>query len=165
MEATTLKVQEFFDSRDEFVVYIHQLSAGDISCQDLAAIQIELHRIAHTLSRWKEFRSDPNEPTCSCFADQCGNLSGIIVEVAEMATIKDGQLPLTVLKMFDMLAMQVGRLTLDGGKDEYALYYDRMAKDEDRRWQIKSQGPDDGRAALLFGMWTRMSRTCPNCTV
>ncbi|KAJ5207207.1 hypothetical protein N7491_002163 [Penicillium cf. griseofulvum] len=150
MEATTLKAREFFDSRDEFVVYIQQLSAGDISCQDLAAIQIELHRIAHTLSWWKELRSDPNEPTCSCFADQCGNL-------------RNGQLPLTVLKMFSMLALQVGKLTLDGRKDEYALCYDRMAKDEDRRWQIKSQGPDDGRAALLFGLWTRMSRTSEHC--
>jgi hypothetical protein len=41
-----------------------------------------------------------------------------------------------------------------------------MAKDEDRRWQIGSQGPDDGRAALLFGLWTRMNRISehgPNC--
>ncbi|KAJ5365048.1 hypothetical protein N7517_007934 [Penicillium concentricum] len=171
MDATTMKAaREFFvDSRNEFVVYLEQLSAGDISCQDVPAIQSELRRIAHTLSGWKELRDDSNEPTCSCFSDQCCNISGIIVEVAELITIKDGKLPLTVLKMFNMLAMQVGRLTLDGHreKDEYALTFDRLAKDEDRRWQIRSQGPDDGRAAVLFGLWTRMSRTSergPNCT-
>ncbi|KAJ5824446.1 hypothetical protein N7447_006786 [Penicillium robsamsonii] len=170
MDATTLKAaREFFaDSRNEFVVYLEQLSAGDISCQDVPAIQIELRRIARTLSGWKELRNYSNEPTCSCFSDHLCNLSGIVVEVADLVTIKGGRLPLTVSKMFNMLAMQVGRLTIDGyrEKDEYALSFDRLAKYEDRRWQIGSQGPDDGRAALLFGLWTRMSRTSergPNC--
>ncbi|KAJ5170682.1 uncharacterized protein N7500_003465 [Penicillium coprophilum] len=171
MDASTLKaMREFFaDSRNEFVVYLEQLSVGDISCQDVPAIQIELRRIAHTLSGWKQLQNDSNESTCSCFSNQCCNLSDIIVEVAELVTINDGQLPLTVLKMFNMLAMQVGRLTLDNRreKDQYALGFDCLAKDEDRRWQLQSQGPDDGRAALLFDLWTRMSRTSergPYCT-
>ncbi|KAJ5503071.1 hypothetical protein N7463_005945 [Penicillium fimorum] len=171
MDATTLKAARdiFADSRNEFVVYFEQLSARDISCQGVPAIQIELRRIAHTLSGWKELRNDSNEPTCSCFSDRFSNLSGIVIEVADLVTIKDGRLPLTVPKMFNMLAIQVGRLTLDDHreKDEYALGFDRLAKYENLRWQIGSQGPDDGRAALLFGLWTRMSRTSergPNCT-
>lgn len=162
--------REFFaDSRNDFVVYIQKLSFGETSGQDIATIQTELRRIAHILSGWTGLLDDPNELTCSCFSDRCYNLSDVIVEVAELVTIKDGQLPLTVLKMFNMLAMQVGRLTLDGHRkeDEYARGFDRMAKDEDRRWQIGSQGPDDGRAALLFGLWTRMNRISepgPNCS-
>ena len=171
MDATTLQAaREFFAySRDDFVIYIQELSAGDISGQNAAAIQIELHRIAHTLSGWMKLLDDPNGMTCSCFSERCCNLSDVILEVAGMVTSKDGQLPLTVMKMFDMLAMQLGRLSLDGHReeDEYARDFDRMAKDEDRRWQIGSQGPDDGRAELLFDLWTRMNRIPepgPNCT-
>lgn len=162
--------REFFnDSRNDFVVYIQELCAGDISGQGVATIQTELRRIANTLSGWTEHSDHPNELTCSCFSDRCCSLSDIIVEVTELVTIKDGQLPLTVLKMLNMLSMQIGRLTLDGYReeDEYARSFDRMAKDEDRRWQIGSQGPDDGRAALLLGFWTRMNRfpkPGPNCT-
>lgn len=171
MDAATMQAsREFFDdSRNGFVLYIQGLSAGDISGQDVATIQSELRRIANTLSGWTEHSDHPNELTCSCFSDRCCNLSDMIVEVAELVTIKDGQLPLTVLKMFNMLYMQIGRLTLDGHReeDEYARGFDRMAKDEDRRWQIGSQGPDDGRAALLLGFWTRLNRfpkPGPNCT-
>ncbi|KAJ5509098.1 hypothetical protein N7527_011241 [Penicillium freii] len=171
MDATTMQPsRDFFDdSRRDFVLYIQGLSAGDISGQDVATIQTKLRRIANTLAGWTEHSDHPNELTCSCFSDRCCNLSDIIVEVAELVTIKDGQLPLTVLKMFNMLSMQLGRLTLDGRheEDEYTRHFDRMAKEEDRRWQIGSQGPDDGRAALLFGLWTRMNRfpkPGPNCT-
>ncbi|CAG8889543.1 unnamed protein product [Penicillium egyptiacum] len=164
MDAATMQA-----SREFFVVYFQDLSAGDIADQDVTKIQGELRRIAHTISGWTELVDDPNKLTCSCFSDRCCNLSDIIVKVAELVTIKDGELPLAVMKMFNMLAMQVGRLTLDGHReeDEYARGFDRMAKDEERRWQIGSQGPDDGRAALLFGMWTRMNRISepgPNCT-
>ncbi|KAI2715379.1 hypothetical protein CBS147332_5033 [Penicillium roqueforti] len=170
MDATTLQAaREFFaDSRDDFVVYIQELSAGDISDQGAAAIQTELRRIAHTLSGWMELRDDPNGMSCSYFSERCCNLSDIVVEVAEMVTIKDGQLPPTVMKMFGMLAIHLGRLSLNGHREEdkYARGFDRMAKDEDRRWQIGSQGPDDGRAELLLGLWTRMNRISepgPNC--
>ncbi|KAJ5617466.1 hypothetical protein N7537_002580 [Penicillium hordei] len=170
MDATTMQAsREFFDdSRNDFVLCIQELCAGGISGQDVATIQTELCRIANTLSGWTEHSDYPNELTCSCFSDRCCNLSDIIVEVAELVTIKDGELPLTVLKIFDMLSIQIGRLTLDGHReeDEYARSFDRKAKDEDRRWQIGFQGPDDGRTALLFGFWTRMNRfpkPGPNC--
>ncbi|KAJ5964663.1 uncharacterized protein N7479_004539 [Penicillium vulpinum] len=169
MDATAMQVarESFAYSRNDFVAYIQELAAGDMSGQDVAAIQTELHRIANTLSGWTESVNDP-KLTCSCFSDHCCKLSFVIAEVAEMFTVQDGQLPLTVLKMLNMLAMQVGRVTLDGHReeDEFARGFDHMAKDEDRRWQIKSQGPDDGRSALLFGLWTRMNRTSehgPNC--
>lgn len=171
MDTTTLQAlrESFDDSRNDFVLYIEGLAAGDISGLDVATIQTELRRIANTLSGWTEHSDHPNELTCGCFSDRCCNLSDIIVEIAELVTIKDGQLPLTVSKMFNMLYMQIGRLTLDGysEEDKYARSFDRMAKDEDRRWQIGSQGPDDGKAALLFGLWTRMNRfpkPGPNCT-
>jgi hypothetical protein len=162
MDAPTMQAsREFFtNSRNGFVVYLQGLSAGETSGQDVTTIQTELRRISHRLSGWTGLLDDPNELTCSCLSDRCRNLSSIIVEVAELVTIRDGQLPVTVMKMFNMLAMQVGRLTLDGHReeDEYAQGFERMAKDEDRRWQIGSQGPDDGRAAILFGLWTRMNR-------
>ncbi|KGO64997.1 hypothetical protein PITC_042160 [Penicillium italicum] len=171
MDATTIQAsREFFtDSRNDFIVYIQELSAGNISGQDAATIQTELRQIANAFSGWTEHSDYPNELTCSCFSDRCCNFSDIIVEVADLVTINDGQLPLTVLKMFDMLSIQIGRFTLDGHReeDEYARRFDRMAKDEDRRWQVGSQVPDDGRAALLFGFWTRMNRFMepgPNCT-
>ncbi|KAJ5486379.1 hypothetical protein N7530_000679 [Penicillium desertorum] len=170
MDAPTMQAsREFFaNSRNNFVVYLPKLSAGEISGQDVTTIQTELRRISHRLSGWTGLLDDPNELTCSCFTDRCRNLSNIIVEVAELVTIRDGQLPVTVMKMFNMLAMQVGRLALHGHReeDEYAQGFDRMAKEEDRRWQIGSQGPDDSRAALLFGLWTRMNRISehgPNC--
>ncbi|OQE13918.1 hypothetical protein PENFLA_c042G04171 [Penicillium flavigenum] len=170
MDAPTVQAsREFFaNSRKGFVVYLQGLSAGEISGQDVTTIQTELRRISQRLSGWTGLLDDPNELTCSCFSDRCRNLSNIIVEVVEQVTIRDGQLPVTVMKMFNMLAMQVGRLTLDGHREEdkYAQGFERMAKDEDRRWQIGSQGPDDGRAALLFGLWTRMNRNSehgPNC--
>ncbi|CAG8233553.1 unnamed protein product [Penicillium nalgiovense] len=170
MDAPTMQASRdsFANSRNDFVVYIQGLSAGEFSGQDVATIQTELRRIAHTLSGWTELLDDPNELTCSCFSDRCRNFSNIIVEVTELVITRGGQLPLTVMKMFNMLAMQVERLTLDGHReeDEYAQGFERMAKDEDRRWQIRSQGLDDGRAALLFGLWTRMNRISkhgPNC--
>ncbi|CAI7665137.1 unnamed protein product [Penicillium glandicola] len=114
MDATTLQsAREFFaDSRNDFVVYIQDLSAGNISGQGVAAIQTELRRIAHTLSGWTDLLDDPNELICSCFSDRCCKLSDIIVEVAELVTITDEQLPLTVMKTFDMLAMQIKKMQL-----------------------------------------------------
>jgi hypothetical protein len=159
----------FANRRDSFVVYIQELSTGNPLGQDVGGIQSQLRRIAHSLSTWAEYHGDPNQATCPCFVDRCANLADVIVEVADLVTIQDGQIPVTVMKMFNMLAIQVGRLTLDGHREEdlYALGFDRMAKEEDRRWQIRSQGLDDGRAALLFGLWTRLNRIAepgPNCT-
>ncbi|KAJ5473632.1 hypothetical protein N7475_003198 [Penicillium sp. IBT 31633x] len=158
----------FADSRGNFVVYLQGLSTGDPSGQDVATIQSQLRRVAHTLSTWSEVH-DPNKTTCICFVDRCSNFAAVLTEIADLVIIRDGQIPVTVMKIFNMLAMQVGRLTLDDRRedDEYAMKYDRMAKEEDRRWQIGSQGPDDGRAELLFGLWTRMNRISepnPNCT-
>lgn len=171
MDAVTRQAaREFFaDSRNGFVVYIQELSTGDPSGQDLATIQTELRRIAHTLSMWTELHDGPNAVTCICFVDRCSSLADVLVEVADLISINDGRFPATTMKMFNMLAMQVGRLTLGGhgGEDEYALVFDRMAKEEHRRWQIRPQGPDDGRAALLFDMWTRLNRISnpdPACT-
>ncbi|KAJ5788120.1 hypothetical protein N7457_003110 [Penicillium paradoxum] len=158
----------FAHTRDDFVVYIQNLSTGDPSGQDVTTIQSELHRIAHTLSTWNELH-DSHEATCVCFVNRCSNFADVLRQVADLVTIQDEQFPVVTMKMFNMLAMQIGRLTLDGhhGVDEYAMAFDRMAKEEDRRWQIGSQGQDDGRANLLFTLWTHMNRISepgPECT-
>ncbi|KAJ5143121.1 uncharacterized protein N7515_001908 [Penicillium bovifimosum] len=159
----------FANRRDSFVVYIQELSTGDPLGQDVGAIQYQLRRIAHSLSTWTDYQGDPNQAPCPCFADRCAKLAEVVIEVADRVTIQDEQIPVMTMKMFNMLAIQLGRLTLDGHREEdvYALGFDRMAREEDRRWEIKSQGPDDGRAALLFGLWTRLNRIAepdPSCT-
>ncbi|KAJ5571775.1 hypothetical protein N7535_005435 [Penicillium sp. DV-2018c] len=158
----------FANKRDSFVAYFQELATGDPSGQDLSAIQSQLRRIAHSLSTWTDDHGDLNQAICPCFVDRCVQLADFVIEVADLVAIRHDRIPVVEMKMFHMLAMQVGRLTLDGYReDQYALEYDRMAKEEDHRWEIKSQGPDDGRAALLFGLWTRLNRIAgpgPNCT-
>ncbi|EKV10714.1 hypothetical protein PDIG_55520 [Penicillium digitatum PHI26] len=92
MGTTTMKAsrESLADSRDDFVVYNQELSAGNIPGQNDATIQTELRCIANTLSGWTEHSDYPNKVTRSCFSDRRCNVSDIIVKVAELVTIKDG---------------------------------------------------------------------------
>ncbi|KAJ6132437.1 hypothetical protein N7471_007652 [Penicillium samsonianum] len=111
-----------------------------------------------------------------CFEERCRNL---MVMTDEISTTISGCITITadgnnctirihdpvVKKAFDMLAMQIGSLTLHGLSDDdnEAVENSRMVESEQRRWEQKLVWEDDLRREYLRRLWFRLYHKVHDC--
>ncbi|EKV12136.1 hypothetical protein Pdw03_7059 [Penicillium digitatum] len=165
-------IQNFKATRNEFVVELEKFSGGDPGGRLVPQIQTYLRQLFNTISMWTLIRKDSDQQG-KCFEKKCENLMVLTDEISAstnfFATYTfDGIADITepvLMKMFDMLAMQVGSLTLHGWSDEddESVQNARMAEQEQHRWEKKVLGEDDERCEILRHLWGRFYYKDQDC--
>ncbi|CDM35946.1 hypothetical protein DTO013E5_5454 [Penicillium roqueforti] len=165
-------IENFQENRDGFVVELGKLSEGQTGGRCVPQIQTYLRKIFYTLSMWTLIR-EGSEKEGNCFEERCNNLMVLIEEISDsvrvilstnadlMTTIEDPVL----MKLFGMLSMQVGSLTLHGLSDEdtEAVESAKMVEREQRRWELKLFEEDDERRNYLRMIWARLYYKVHDC--
>ncbi|KAJ5926937.1 hypothetical protein N7516_008710 [Penicillium verrucosum] len=160
-------IRDFTSTRDTLVAELEKFSGGDTNGRVVVRVQSFLFRIKNTLAMWARLRWNlKNEGRC--FEDRCINLMVLADEMAQdfphcVTTVIDEKgvieiQDLVMRKSFDMLAMQLGSLTLWGCSniDTAAVENACMAEKEQRRWEQKPVSEDDECSKSLRNMWFRM---------
>ncbi|OQD85171.1 hypothetical protein PENSOL_c105G08219 [Penicillium solitum] len=167
-------IREFTSTRDDFVAELEKFSEGDTDGREVVRVQSFLFRIKNSLAMWAKLRWNlKNEGRC--FEDRCIILMGLADEMAHsfpncvttvinekgVVEIQD----LVMRKRFDMLAMQLGSLTLWGcsNVDTPAVENACMVEEEQRRWEQKPPSRDDERSQYLRFLWSRFYYKDDHC--
>ena len=162
MDAPDMKAarETFILKRNALATELEVLSR-EVESKDNAAIISELRRISKNLEEYSLIGKDVEEDMCDCIPGKCRNLASIMEENADQIDFdqtgyEERTLPISLKKVYEMLTMQVGRLTLDNHRqvDGYALHFVSKVKDEDYRWALQTQGRDE----KLYALWMRMNR-------
>ena len=165
-------IENFQETRDAFVVELDELSEGQTRGRWVLQIQASLHQMINTMSMWTLIR-EGSEKEGNCFEERCKNLMVLIDEISAgvrvcpsnnadlMVIIEDRVL----MKLFDMLSMQVGSLTLHGLSDEdtEAVESAKMVEREQRRWELKFVEEDDYRRDYLRQIWAQLYYKVHDC--
>jgi hypothetical protein len=90
-----------------------------------------------------------------CFSEKCVRIEKELQRVSRKLTSQtDPVLPATASLVIEMLAVEVGRLSLDPfkGKDEYAVEMDLRAEKKDYEWKQR-HADDEDVAATIRGVF------------
>ncbi|KAJ5603031.1 hypothetical protein N7537_005987 [Penicillium hordei] len=160
-------IRNFPSTRDTLVAELEKFSEGDTNGRVVVSVQSFLFRIKNALAMWAKLRWKlRNEGRC--FEDRCINLMVLADEMAHsfphcqttvinergVIDIQD----LVMQKRPDMLAMQLGSLTLWGWSniDTAAVENACMIEEEQRRWEQKLASKNDERSESLRRLWSRL---------
>ncbi|KGO77976.1 hypothetical protein PITC_025040 [Penicillium italicum] len=167
VQRTALK--NFETTRDEFVEELEGFSGGDAGGRGVVGVEVFLSRLLNTLSMWTLVRKDTDKQG-KCFEKRCEILMVLTDEISASTNFFKVSVAPTIsepvlMKMFDMLAMQVGSLTLRGCSDEdyEAVQNARMVEQEQYRWEHKPQEDDDDRRDILRNLWSRFYYKDQDC--
>ena len=159
-------IRDFTSTRDDFVAELEKFSEGNTNGRVVVRVQSFLFRIKNTLAMWAKLRWNLRKEG-RCFEDRCIILMVLADEMAHSfpncvttAINKNGVVEiqdLAMQKRFDMLAMQLGSLTLWGHSnvDTAAVENACMVEEEQRRWEQKPPSRDDERGQSLRFLWSR----------
>jgi hypothetical protein len=172
--------ETFIEKRNALVTVIETLS-HQLEGKDDATIVNELRRMGNSLEVCSRIGQNLN--LCDCIPRKCCNLASIIEEIADQIEFDQADLNQTedtelvqvdfeevtlhksLKTIYQMLAMHVGRLTLDNSLyvDGYAMHFAQKINEEDVKWALKTRKRDEKPYAL----WVRMHRihkTGPSCS-
>ncbi|KAJ5958664.1 uncharacterized protein N7479_005814 [Penicillium vulpinum] len=175
IQSSTLRT--FQETRDEFSKDLENLSLGRSGGRYVPVIQSDLRRLINTLSMWTLVRAGIFHMG-SCFEFKCQQLMDLIDEVAGQVTINRETLMIedpVIKRLFGMLAILVGRLTLSGfsNEDAKSVRAARLVEIEQRRWESNPAENDEGDWRLIYlrNFWGRaylrqqecLCRQCLGC--
>lgn len=159
-------IENFKDDRGSFVEELEAFSAGVVGDHGVEEMEADLIRISNTLWVWSFIPDAPNHSDHMCFKPRCLQLAAMIRKISENHLIVEKEIHFIARSIFDMLAIQVGRLTaqdyIEG--DTEAARYAKMAGEEQRKWDSRPLSDDDDRMAYLREIWGRMHITMVECT-
>ncbi|CAI7624501.1 unnamed protein product [Penicillium bialowiezense] len=155
-------IENFPDDRHAFVEELVTLATGNTRGRGAAKTKIDLRRISHTLSMWTQI-TDPSNDALKCFPRKCENISTLLLEVADRLTSE--VVPPYLMKMFNMLAIHIGRLTLCfSGKDDKEVEDDaRRTELQELSWKLKDPSSDNRHEAIMRALWVRLYTTHDDC--
>lgn len=167
--------EAFIEKRKALVTELEILSR-QLEGKNDAAIVSELRRMGKALEEYSLIGQDLDEDLCDCIPGKCCNLAAIMEEVADQIEFdqadvnqiehdhtdfvhidfEKGGIHRSLKTIYEVLAMHVGRLTLDNHLyiDGYALHFVQKVNDEDCKWALETQGRDE----KLYALWMRMNR-------
>ncbi|KAJ5346029.1 hypothetical protein N7452_004033 [Penicillium brevicompactum] len=151
-------IKNFPEDRAAFVKELVTLASGDTGGRGAARTKIDLRRISHTLSMWTLI-ADPSNDALKCFPQKCENISTLLLEVDFR-----GSSPY-LMKMFNMLAMHIGRLTLRfSDEEEEEVENDaRRTELQQLSWKIKDPASDNRHEVIMRALWVRLFTTHDDC--
>ncbi|KAJ5291731.1 hypothetical protein N7478_000982 [Penicillium angulare] len=161
----TSVINDFQFIRGDFLFHLQRYGEGQIEDRTLSDIQIELRRLRNTLSMWSLIPGSQGTGSLTCFETRCKCLADATEQIAD--TFTDGHHNVTEfgLKMFEMLTLQLGRLTLEDsiGIDEEAGEWAIKAEMEQRKWESRNPADDTRNETMLRNLWARMhfKMICP----
>ncbi|KAK9855539.1 uncharacterized protein MYU51_002055 [Penicillium brevicompactum] len=155
-------IKNFPEDRAAFVKELVTLATGDTGGRGAAKTKIDLRRISHTLSMWTLI-ADPSNDALKCFPQKCENISTLLLEVADRLA-SEVVLPY-LMKMFNMLAMHIGRLTLRfSDEEEEEVENDaRRTELQQLSWKIKDPASDNRHEVIMRALWVRLFTTHDDC--
>jgi hypothetical protein len=148
-------IADFPAERDSFVDELVALASGDTKGRGVAVIKTELLRMSNTMSMWTLI-TDDSDPAFACFPQKCEKLAAIIPEVGDRLTSQ--VIPPFLTKMFYMLSIIAGRLTLRSSIEEE----EHVVKDAQRtellqlRYGLRALEDDNHKESILRNLWTRL---------
>jgi hypothetical protein len=148
-------IAKFAEERDSFFDELEALSTGDTQGRKIAAIKADLLHMSNTLSMWK-FVPDNSDAAFGCFPGKCENLAAIIPEVADR--MAGGPFPPLLMKVFSMLAMHIGCLTLRFAAEEKLKVQVEAQRREYQQLEWESRAPEDDNEnqSVLRSLWNRL---------
>lgn len=156
--------QDFASERRDFVLTLKKLSQGRHDNRTPDQIARDLSGMVNPILFWQTLE---NDTTGSCFAHRCQIISDVLGEVSDRI-VNVRQLHSDDMEMFDMLAMQIGRMTLHGYTDEDDLAVDmaKLTEQQEHEWktsETKENPMDESERRHLRFFWARVHFKMDGC--
>ncbi|KAJ5097096.1 hypothetical protein N7456_007817 [Penicillium angulare] len=164
-ELRTSAISDFQMIRDDFLSRLEKYSKGELENKTFYDIQTELRRLRNTLSMWSLIPEGDETGTLTCFKARCNRLEDATEKITNNFADFHRNVTEHGLKMFEMLTIQLGRLTLKDstGTDEKAGEWSIKAEMEQRKWESRNPADDTDDEDMLRMIWCIMQfkMVCP----
>ncbi|KAJ5689616.1 hypothetical protein N7462_004008 [Penicillium macrosclerotiorum] len=164
-ELKTTVLKNFKVERRTIVAHLRALSKGQIEDGALQWTKTNLVRIRNTLSMWSLALEETEVSFFACYPQKCEALAAIAEEIGDGLELVNGGITPINRKKLAMLAMQVGRLTVDGYTevDSVSVKSAIQAEREQRKWDIRAPESETEPMQKLREIWTRMHIKVKEC--
>lgn len=172
MSEELVDASDFIQVRADTVLTFHKWSHPMFEAGFKREVMtMAMYDIADDFEKFKQLAS---EETGLCFVERCTRITESLHVIGKVVEFIDN-LPLraqvSALNMFNVLADQIGRLTLHGytEEDEFSVIMREKAKSETYRWHLRCSDPDcDQIQKTLLEYWEYLhfflaGCTCYNC--
>lgn len=156
--------QNFASERRDLVLTLKKLSQGKHDNGTPDQIAFDLSGMVNLILFWQVLE---NDTTGSCFAHPCQIISDALGEVSDRL-VHVQQLRSDDREMLDMLAMQIGRLTLHGytDEDDLAVGMARLTEQQEHEWktsETEETPMDESERRHLRFFWARVHFKMDGC--